>query len=81
MLNSSIKKVFGILNENRNTSKIIKDCFLKNKSIYSFSSSSYFNNFYKTKTFNFSNSTEGKTTIELIKILRAETSKKLFLKN
>jgi hypothetical protein len=77
MINGSFRKVVGILNENRSVNKIIKDCFFtnKNKQIYSFS-----NNLFKTNVYNFcstSTSNEGKKTIELIKILRAETSKKI----
>lgn len=78
MFNNSIKKVFGILNENKFSQKIISNCLIKNKSAFSFSN---VNNFYKTNTFKFSseNTNSGKTTIELIKILRAETSKNFLI--
>ena len=74
MLNNTISKVFGRLNENIFLNKSISSSIIKNQSIYSFSSFKYF---HKANAFKFSSNNihSGKTTIELIKILRAETSK------
>jgi hypothetical protein len=64
MINGSFKKAFGILNKNKSAFTIMKGCF-------------FTKNLFKINAYNFSSAiNEGKTTIELIKILRAETSKK-----
>lgn len=65
MFNSSIKKFFGICAENKKSINLLTSHNLLRMNINN-------KNLFNTKSFNFST---GKTTIELIKILRAETSK------